>query len=216
MTVVHQGRAAGSTLRQPSLVSRQDWLADESLRLDPSGGERWPRETEPLREVVLHHTKTPNSDRDSAARVRAIYEFHAAQRGWGDIGYHLVVDEAGIVFEGRAGTAELLDGGPAVVGGHVYGHNEGTVGIAMLGTLFEQPPSRRAWTALVEVLAWLAYRHNLDPLGAGGASLTIRAHCDLAPTTCPGAASYELLPTLRAQVAAAVSGWPGQTGVAAR
>jgi N-acetylmuramoyl-L-alanine amidase len=214
VTVAHQRRTAGPTLRQPSLVSRQDWCADESLRFDPSGAERWPRETEPLRELVLHHTKTPNSDRDSAARVRAIYELHAARRGWGDIGYHLVIDEAGIVFEGRAGTAELLDGGPAVVGGHVYGHNGGTAGIAMLGTLFKQPPSRRAWTALVEVMTWLAYRHNLDPLGADRAGPTIRAHCDLAPTTCPGAASYGLLPTLRAQVAAAVSEWPGRTGLA--
>ena len=98
-------------------------------------------------------------------RVRAIYEFHAVERGWGDIGYHLLIDEAGTVYEGRAGTADVLDGGPAVVGGHVYGHNGGTLGIALLGTLIERPPSPRAWRALVTVMAWLARRHDLDPLG---------------------------------------------------
>jgi hypothetical protein len=188
------------------------------LRFDASGGERWPRETEPLRGLVLHHTNTPNCERDPVARVRAIYEFHAVERGWGDIGYHLLIDEAGTVYEGRAGTAETLAGGPAVVGGHVYGHNGGTVGIALLGTLIARPPSPRAGAALVAVMAWLAYQHDLDPLGAreagGSAVPTICAHCDLTATPCPGDACYEMLSTLRVRVAAAASGWSGRTGAA--
>jgi len=127
------------------------------------------------------------------------------RRGWGDIGYHLVIDEAGTVYEGRTGTAAVLDGGPAVVGGHVYGHNRGTLGIALLGTLNERPPSPPAWTALVAVMAWLAHRHDLDPLGVRDAVPTICAHRDLTATPCPGDACYELLAPLRAQVATAVS-----------
>lgn len=158
---------------------------------------------------MLHHTGTPNRDPDPAGRVRTIYRFHALERGWGDIGYHLLIDESGTIYEGRAGTAGLLDGGPAVIGGHVYGHNGGTAGIALLGTLIERPPSRRAWSALVATLAWLAHRHELDPLGeqdAPGAIPTICAHRDLTSKPCPGEAFYELLATLRTQVAAAGGG----------
>ena len=191
---------------RPNFVGRGGWHADESLRFNGSGGERWPRETEPLRGLVLHHTSTPNSERDPAARVKAIYEFHAVERGWGDIGYHLLIDEAGTVYEGRAGTADVFDGGPAVVGGHVHGHNGGTLGIALLGTLIERPPSPRAWRSLVTVMAWLARRHDLDPLGNGGAFPAICAHRDLTPTPCPGEACYELLAALRTQVAAAAAG----------
>ena len=142
------------------------------------------------------------------------------ERGWGDIGYHLLIDEAGTVYEGRAGTAETLAGGPVVVGGHVYGHNAGTIGIALLGTLTERPPSSRAWTALVVVMAWLAHLHDVDPLGAQGTGSdpipTICAHCDLRATPCPGEACYEMLSTLRAEVAAAAGGWLGGTGAAGR
>ena len=116
------------------------------------------------------------------------------------------IDEAGTVYEGRAGTADVFDGGPAVVGGHVHGHNGGTLGIALLGTLIERPPSPRAWRSLVTVMAWLARRHDLDPLGNGGAFPAICAHRDLTPTPCPGEACYELLAALRTQVAAAAAG----------
>ena len=170
--------------------------------------------------MVLHHTKTPNGGGDSNSRLRAVYRFHAIELGWGDLGYHFVVDEAGVVYEGRSGSAELLDGGPVVIGGHVYGQNRGNVGIALLGTLFEQPPSPRAWTSLVQVMGWIAHQHGLDPLGgqrpADVASATLRAHCDLRDTTCPGEACYALLPALRAEVTAAVRGLAGRTGMADR
>jgi hypothetical protein len=201
---------AETILSRPLVVPRRGWGADESLRFDPTGREIWPLEADPVRGFVLHHTKTPNEDRDSAARLRDVYAFHAVGRGWGDIGYHFVVDEAGVVFEGRAGTAGVLDGGPVVVAGHVYGHNRGNVGIALLGTLFDQPPSARAWAALVRLLAWLAHQHDVGPVITGGGdeatTSAILAHRDLRDTTCPGDACYALLPALGAEVTVALSG----------
>jgi N-acetylmuramoyl-L-alanine amidase len=197
------------------LLSRKAWRADESLRFDARGLERWPRVTAPLRGVVIHHSSSPNGDPAPAARVRAIYAFHAVARGWGDMGYHLLIDETGTVYEGRAGTAGVLHGAPAVIGAHVYGHNAGTVGIALLGTLNERPPSAAACGALVAVLSRLAERHGLDPLaarstGAGGVVPTICTHRDLAPATCPGDACHHMLPELRARVAAAVGAVSGR------
>jgi hypothetical protein len=196
-------------------VSRDAWHADESLRFDERGVERWPRATERLRGVVVHHTSTPNGERDPAARVRDIYAFHALDRGWGDMGYHLLIDETGALYEGRAGSAGVLDGAPAVIGGHVYGHNAGTLGIALLGTFDERPPSAAACAALVSAVSLLAERHGLDPLaarstGAGGVVPTICTHRDLAPAACPGDACHRMLPELRARVAAAVGSVAGR------
>jgi len=191
------------TARGSLVVTRDKWGADESLRFDDVGAETWPRDTDPVRGVVLHHTKTPRGEADPLARLRAIYAFHAVDRGWGDIGYHLLVDEAGVVYEGRAGSVAVLDGGPAVIAGHVYGNNPGNVGIALLGTHFEYAPSAAARSSLVALMACLCALHGLDPLdttSVDGGSL--RAHRDLRDTTCPGDAAYALLPALRAQVAA--------------
>lgn len=198
-------RPTGPLLSRPRVVSRRDWGADESLRFRASGVEIWPRDTAPVAGLVLHHTKTPNVEENPAARLHGVYAFHAVDRGWGDIGYHLVVDERGVVYEGRAGSALVLDGGPVVIAGHVYGHNHGNIGIAMLGTLFKEPPSPRAWAALVGLVAWLVSVHHLDPTATrgvdGARSTTIRAHRDLRDTTCPGDAFYALLPALRTEVA---------------
>ncbi len=198
-------RPTGPLLSRPRVVSRPDWGADESLRFTASGDEIWPRDADPVGGLVLHHTKTANVEENPAARLHGVYAFHAVDRGWGDIGYHLVVDERGVVYEGRAGSARVLEGGPLVIAGHVYGHNHGNIGIAMLGTLFDQPPSPRAWAALVGLVAWLVSVHHLDPTATqgvdGARSTTIRAHRDLRDTTCPGDAFYALLPALRAEVA---------------
>ncbi|WP_404384219.1 N-acetylmuramoyl-L-alanine amidase [Knoellia locipacati] len=206
-------RAPGPSLPRPRVVSRRGWGADESLRFTASGKEIWPRDTDPVSGLVLHHTRTPNAEEDPAARLRGVYSFHAIDRGWGDIGYHLLVDERGVVYEGRAGSAVVLDGGPVVLAGHVYGHNHGNIGIAMLGTLFEEPPSPQARGTLVGLMAWLVSVHQLDATmtqGVEGAtSTTIRAHRDLWDTTCPGDAFYALLPALRAEVAQRTgSPWP--------
>ena len=213
-------RPTGLSLARPRMVSRRGWGADESLRFTASGEEIWPRDTDPVSGLVLHHTKTPNVEEDPAARLRGVYAFHAVDRDWGDIGYHLLVDERGVVYEGRAGSALVLDGGPVVIAGHVYGHNHGNIGVAMLGTLFEEPPTPRAWAALVGLMAWLVSVHHLDATateGVDGATpTTIRAHRDLRDTTCPGDAFYTLLPALRAEVAAALPGVPTGAAAAAR
>jgi hypothetical protein len=195
---------AGSAPRPPSrLVLRTAWGADESLRFDADGAERWPRSDTIVRRIVLHHTLSPNGDRDSAARVRAIYAFHAVARGWGDMGYHLLIDAAGTVYEGRAGSARAFDGGPVAVGGHVRGHNGGAFGIGLIGTFTERPPPPRMRAALVAVLGRLSSALGIDPLDTvEGGVPAICAHRDLAPTSCPGDACYAGLAGLRRAVAA--------------
>src|SRR5690606_37712611 len=90
------------TLWPVNFVSRSGWGADESLRFDDGGDEIWPPEYFPTQALTVHHTAGTNGDPDPAATVRAIYYFQCVTEGWGDIGYHLLIDEAGLVYEGRA------------------------------------------------------------------------------------------------------------------
>lgn len=191
------------------IVPRALWGADESLRLDGHGDERWPEEYRPVGGVVLHHTLTPNGERDARRRLRGIYRFHAVERGWGDIGYHLIIDEAGRVYEGRHGTLAAQRRREGVVGAHSYGFNRGSIGIAVMGTLTERDATPEARSTLEAVLAWLAAAHRIDPAApvawprVGPVRITahaICAHRDLAEVGCPGDAFYATLPDLRAAV----------------
>jgi N-acetyl-anhydromuramyl-L-alanine amidase AmpD len=74
--------------------------------------------------IVLHCSATKPSSNVHAARIR---EWHLA-KGWVDIGYHFVVCRTGQIEIGR----ELQS-----VGAHVAGWNSLSVGICMVGGLYE-------------------------------------------------------------------------------
>jgi hypothetical protein len=217
------GSVAAAAVEQPAVTSRAGWGADESIRFDSNGNELWPRDFYPVQKLVVHHTAGRNSDPNPAATVRAIYHYHAVTRGWGDIGYNFLIDEAGRVYEGRfsrayganeSPTGEDLNGN-SVVGAHVAGHNAGTAGVALLGTLSTQDATPAAREALERLLAWKAERHGIDPMGGGTYTnpvsglqkslANISGHRDLAATDCPGGTFYTTLPALRQAVAERLS-----------
>jgi hypothetical protein len=222
------GAEALGTTAILGVISRGAWGADESLRFDGAGDERWPREYFPLQKLVVHHTAGRNQDPNPAATVRAIYYFHAVTRRWGDIGYAYLIDEAGRVYEGRHsrdywnGTIPTSDSlaGLAVAGGHAKYHNAASMGIALLGTFSTQAPTAAARASLVRMLAWASAKYHLDPRASSTYTnpLTglkryvpnIAGHRDYQATDCPGGVLYGLLPTIRNEVAAAMNPWPGQ------
>ena len=75
-------------------LTRAGWGADESLRFNPDGTEKFPPAFFDVQTLTVHHTVTANSDPDPAATVRAIYFFYSITEDFGDIGYHLLVDQA--------------------------------------------------------------------------------------------------------------------------
>jgi hypothetical protein len=178
------GEVAASTCR-----SRAEWGADESLR-SVNGVESWEPTFFPLQGIIVHHTVSANADPDPAETVRAIYHQHTVLNDWGDIGYNFLVDEAGTVYEGRwsgstsapcAGEGDGSDfahneTGDVVTAGHTGYHNQGTVGVALLGN-FASPgelgdpdwiqvdPTPAARDGLVQTLTRLVDRHDIDPLG---------------------------------------------------
>ncbi|MBN1483289.1 MAG: N-acetylmuramoyl-L-alanine amidase [Chloroflexia bacterium] len=188
-----KGRPGGlSSLDQPPLVSREEWGC-------PEGEEspRWPPEYEPVTHVIVHHTATPNDDVDWAARVRAIWYYHAETRGWGDIGYNYIIDPLGNVYEGRAG-------GEDVIGGHAHSYNPGTMGLGCLGTYSTAPVPAVLQETLEALIAWKASQRGIDPLGESFNNHKvydhIAGHRDVGQTSCPGDVLYGLLPAIRLNV----------------
>jgi hypothetical protein len=171
----------------PTIISRAAWGADESLMT-------WPPEYREVRKFVVHHTATSNGDLDPAATVRAIYYYHAVTRGWGDIGYNYLIDTQGRIYEGRSG-------GEGVVGGHAMQYAWGSIGISLIGNYDEVDVPTAMQNALVELMAWKANLHFVDPTGHGffiDKDLpNIMAHRDVAQTTCPGKYAYARLPAIR-------------------
>lgn len=234
-TVVSPVGAAGPVAQaaapQPNVVSRSEWGADESLRSQTYSND--PTNFHAVQKLIVHHTgDDPTSIPPTPEEhIRAIYRFHTAPtsqggRGWSDIAYNFLVSGDGRVFEGRYArayapgeepTGENLQG-RGITGAHAANYNSGTVGIAMLGNFVNVEPTQTAVNALVDLLAWKADRHGIDPRGATAydnpSSSTdtprtfpnIAGHRDVGSTTCPGGLLYAMLPSVRDRVAARIAG----------
>jgi hypothetical protein len=169
----------------------------------------------------VHHTVIDDAA-DPAAAVRAIYRYHAVDLGWADIGYQLLIDARGCVYEGRYSGDDpipVYDAPPlpgvaprAVDGAHVLGFNAGNVGVALLGDFQQAEPAPAALRSLTRALAGLSVVSGLDPRGYGtyvnpvtGVTkdgYVIGGHRDWRATECPGEQLYARLPELRERVAA--------------
>ncbi len=203
---------------QSPILTRCEWGADESLM-------SWAPQYYPPQKLTVHHTATTNGDVDPAATVRAIYRYHAVDRGFGDIGYQYLLDESGRVYEGRYSGTDPSPGedatGNVVTAAHVGGYNSGNTGIALLGTLTAVPAAPAARDALERLLGELSARHGIDPHGATTyvnpvngvekAVANISGHRDWAPTECPGDQLYVELPAIRDAAAGGAEPGPDES-----
>lgn len=201
---------ADAALSMPDVYSRAQWGADESIRT-------WDPEYAPtIRAATLHHTADTN-DYTAAqvpAMMRSIYRYHAVSRGWGDIGYNVIVDKYGRLWEGRQGGLAST-----VVGAHAGGFNSGTFGVSMLGNYDLVQPPQVMVDAVAAIISWKFSLYGVDPngtvtltSGGGGTSRyaagvrvtlpTIFGHRDVGSTTCPGQYGYAKLGGIRSAVVA--------------
>ena len=192
----------------PRIVPRKQWGASRCTPRDvPSYGN--------ARVAYVHHTVSLNNySRDEAASmVLAICLYHRNGNGWDDIGYNLLVDRFGTIYEGRAGGVDA-----PVLGAQAGGFNSESTGVAVIGNYESTAPSSAAMGSLARVLAWKLSIHGIPARGrarvtsAGGPSTShpvgtrvrvhrISGHRDVNATACPGAALYRRLPALRREVA---------------
>jgi hypothetical protein len=152
----------------------------------------WPLQySKEIKLLTVHHSALVVKDdpRPAVERVRALYKYHALTKGWGDVGYHFLIDEDGTVYEGRVG-------GAYVVGGHAYCNNIGTLGIVLMGNFEIEQPSDAQAKALQHVLASLANEYRIDvtksvQFHGKKFNSPIVGHRDLMSTLCPGYYLYE-------------------------
>src|SRR4029453_13282852 len=183
----------------PAIHTREDWGADESIRT-------WKPEYAPtIKAATLHHTVNTNdyTAAEVPAMIRAIYRYHAVSRGWGDIGYNVLVDKFGQVWEGRYGGLEGTG-----MGAHARGYNTGAVGVAMLGNYDSLDTTAPMIDAAEAFIAWKFALFHVDPTatatfpGGGGRKVpTIFGHRDVGSTACPGRYGYARLSEMRTGVA---------------
>lgn len=127
--------SASAASSEPAVISRKDWGCPEPNR------STWPPEYARLGRVIVHRTATTESG-NSFADVRAIWQYHAVNLGWGDIGYHYIVDHAGRIFEGRYHDRTYTKSRYVeVIGGHAYDNNRGTIGISVIGNYTNETPT---------------------------------------------------------------------------
>jgi len=98
-----------------------------------------------------------------------------------------------------------------VIGAHTEGYNTGAVGVALLGTFeYGTRPTSAAVESLVDLLAWKASAHAIDPTGTMTAERfssseartvgAISGHRDYKSTACPGKDFYAMLGDVRERV----------------
>tara|TARA_R100001244_G_scaffold18125_2_gene19134 strand:- start:260 stop:865 length:606 start_codon:yes stop_codon:yes gene_type:complete len=96
-------------------------------------------------------------------------------RGWNAIAYNWLVDERGVIYEGR---------GPGIVSGATKHYNFKTESICYTGYGGKKLPEV-ALISITEVIEDIQARY--------GGRLWLKGHQDLAATTCPGSELYAWL-----------------------
>ncbi len=184
------------------VVTRDAW----AIRRPPRG--RIQVETD-VRFLLVHHTAEPGNNYgpgDAPALLRGMYDYHTnSAKGWPDIAYNFLIDQFGVVYEGRSGSLTQASV-PDATGG-----SQGFSQLAcFIGNLDKQGPTPAAQNSMDQVLAYLAERYAIDispgattnfisrgsnryPSGASVHTKTVSGHRDMSTTTCPGDAAYAMV-----------------------
>ena len=206
------------------VVPRSAWGADDNA----AGG--WAPEFFLPQCITIHHTAM-HCGPDRVGNLRSIFNYHANVLGWGDIGYHLVIDPDGVVYQGRRTAIPdqpvfkfppIVGIGPSVVtGGHTRDVNNGNIGISLLGDFTSYAPTAAAVGACIDVVRALSNAIGINPRThvtyrnpVGGYQRVQRAvsgHRDWGGTSCPGNAFYPQLDFIRDTAAAGYN--PGVLGL---
>jgi hypothetical protein len=197
---------AEAAMAMPAVYSRAQWGADETLMT-------WtPQYAPTIKAATIHHTASANgyAAADVEKILRGIYFTHAKTNGWGDIGYNVLVDRFGRMWEGRKGGLSR-----PVIGAHAGGWNTGTFGVSMIGNYDTVDTPQAMVNAVAAIVSWKLALHGVNPNGTtqltGGCTgctsrygpgttvtvPTVFGHRETNSTACPGRYGYAKLPQIR-------------------
>ncbi|MBI5852544.1 MAG: N-acetylmuramoyl-L-alanine amidase [Planctomycetes bacterium] len=185
-TPLERGSASPVPAVALAMMPRSTWkaAAARTRSMKPMG---------PVHRITIHHSATACRDARttaSIAAIRSIQRYHQDEQGWGDIGYHFLIDPAGRVWTGRA-----VDWQGAHAGDDE--RNQGNVGVCLLGNYTpgdQGPPQPAQIEALAALVQQLCARH-------GVAAKDVVTHRELKQTDCPGPYLQTAVEGLRARLA---------------
>ncbi|KRF29390.1 FG-GAP-like repeat-containing protein [Nocardioides sp. Soil805] len=183
---------------QPTIYSRAQWGADESIRNKSS------LRYGSISAGFVHHTVNANDYTEAQVPgiIRSIYAYHVKSRGWSDIGYNFLVDRFGRIWEGRYGGIDK-----PVVGAHTLGYNDYAFAMSAIGNFDVVQPPEVMLQAYGSLFAWKLGLHGVNPASMSQqvgrkTFAAINGHRDAGSTACPGKYLYAKIPTIRALAAA--------------
>lgn len=138
----------------------------------------------PYWRITVHHAGTsPFQATAPSAVARELGHIVSShrERHFGDIAYHLAIDYAGRVWEGRSLAFE---------GAHVANANEGNIGVLLVGNFERQYPSNAQLIAMGNLVDILRTKCRIPRSRVYG-------HRDLSPSMCPGRWLYPYVTSLR-------------------
>lgn len=150
---------------------RASWSpeAEDRRNLEPMGK---------VRRLTIHHSAMYFRDTRPAAcaaHIQRIQREHMGNRGYGDIGYHYLIDPAGRIWQGRDLRWQ---------GAHASGaNNRHNIGICVLGNFLRgrggQGPTPAQTASMRALVLNLMQVHRFGPD-------QIHCHSDFKATQCPG------------------------------
>lgn len=197
-------RSAKRTPAMPTIYSRAQWGADESIR--NKSALRYGT----VSAGFVHHTVNANDYTEAQVPgiMRSIYAYHVKSRGWSDIGYNFLVDRFGRIWEGRYGGVDKN-----VVGAHTLGYNDYSFAMSAIGNFDVVDAPDVMIKSYGALFAWKLALNGVNPASTAqqvGKSTfqAISGHRDAGKTACPGRYLYAKIPTIRALAAAAAPAVP--------
>lgn len=188
---------ASLRLGLPEEIPEQDSEIEKIVTHDEGGREYiWPLQyAKKIAFIVLHHTGLPNElPDDPEQEMRNIFRSHTLYRGWGDTGYHFVIDREGNIYEGRKGGAK-------VIGGHAQPVNKVSIGISLMGNYDEDELPAPMLASTIALLDELTEQYKIKPLGKtayrGKIYNNIHGHMDNSAKRDPGKFFNQKFPHIR-------------------
>ncbi|MFB9316791.1 SpoIID/LytB domain-containing protein [Cryptosporangium minutisporangium] len=181
---------------------------------------KWaPKYASKVNAVVVHHTATSNNYTAAQvpAIIRSIYYYMAVTEKYGDMGYNVLIDRFGRVWEGRYGGLSR-----AVVAAHAGGFNSGTSGIGIIGDHTKVAVSAAAKEAVARYSAFKLGAGKVSPVGTtrltGGPSTkfkskvtvslpTVYPHQSTSSTACPGKYGLAIMSWVRTRAKTLVAAY---------
>ena len=127
--------SAQAAVRRPTIITRAQWGADESLRRGTT------TYSDTLKVAFVHHVVSTNNytPGQAAQQMRNVYSWFTEGIKVNDFGYNFMVDRFGRLYEGRAGGMDRN-----VVGAHTSGFNSETFAVSFLGNADSLDPDQPA------------------------------------------------------------------------